>query len=124
MLEISMILMFWFATKHFVADFLLQPAFMHQNKGTYGHKGGLAHALVHVWMTAIILMFFGLLNPTLFIYILVAEFIVHYHIDWAKMNINKKMGWGANTHAEFWYLTGFDQYLHMLTYIVIIAVIL
>jgi len=115
-----LVLMFWFTTKHFVADFLLQPAFMHQNKGTYGHVGGIAHAVVHVWMTTIILMFLGT-NPVLFVSIIAAEFVVHYHIDWAKMNINKKMGWGANTHAEFWYLTGFDQYLHALTYIVIIG---
>ena len=117
--------MFWFMTKHFVADFLLQPAFMHQNKGTYGHWGGLTHAGLHIWLTTLILVYVAdnAFWPSIFFPVLIAEFVVHYHIDWAKMNINKKMGWGANTHAEFWYLTGFDQYLHMITYVVIIGYI-
>lgn len=45
------------------------------------------------------------------------DFVIHYHIDWAKMNLNAKMGWGANTHEEFWWLLGLDQFLHALTYV-------
>jgi hypothetical protein len=47
--------------------------------------------------------------------------VAHYHIDWAKTNINAKMGWGPTTHDEFWWLLGLDQLLHSLTYIVIIG---
>lgn len=126
--DVTLVLVFLFMTKHFVADFLLQPAFMHQNKGTYGHFGGIVHAGIHSLFTAFVLlvfMFFEVveISATTINVIVLAEFVVHYHIDWAKMNINKRMGWGANTHAEFWYLTGFDQYLHMLTYVVIIAAV-
>lgn len=49
--------------------------------------------------------------------------IIHYHIDWAKMNLNAKMGWGPKTHEEFWWLLGIDQYLHALTYIGLIALV-
>ena len=48
------------------------------------------------------------------------EFLLHYHIDWAKMSLNRKMGWGATTHNEFWVLLGVDQLLHQLTYILLI----
>lgn len=46
--------------------------------------------------------------------------MIHYHIDWAKMNLNAKMGWGPTTHEQFWALLGFDQYLHALTYLGIV----
>lgn len=125
----AVLVMFWFIFKHFIADFMMQPAFMHQNKGTYGHYGGIVHAGFHSVWTAFGLLAFmatGLLDisETTITLIVLAEFVVHYHIDWAKMNINKKMGWGANTHAEFWYLTGFDQFLHMLTYVIILEIVI
>ena len=53
-----------------------------------------------------------------------ADAVLHYHIDWAKMNINKKMGWGPTTHEEFWWLTGLDQFLHALTYIGLVATVI
>jgi hypothetical protein len=48
---------------------------------------------------------------------------LHYHIDWAKMNINKQCGWKADTHEEFWWLLGVDQLLHALTYIGLVALV-
>jgi hypothetical protein len=33
------------------------------------------------------------------------------------------MGWSANTHEQFWWLLGLDQYLHALTYIGLIATV-
>ncbi len=50
-------------------------------------------------------------------FIAIAEFGIHYHTDWLKMNINKYFGWGATTHNEFWVLLGVDQLIHSLTYI-------
>jgi hypothetical protein len=57
------------------------------------------------------------------IYFFLADGVIHYHIDWAKMNLNARLGWGANTHEQFWWLLGLDQYLHALTYIVLIAMV-
>ena len=57
------------------------------------------------------------------IYFFFADTFIHYHIDWAKMNLNARMGWGANTHEQFWWLLGLDQYLHALTYIGLIAMV-
>ena len=101
--------------KHFVADFLYQPPYQWKNKGTYGHWGGLVHTGQHVLLTVLILVLFGIgLVPVAVI--AVGEAIVHYHTDWAKMNINAHYGWGATTHNEFWILTGLDQLIHALTY--------
>lgn len=102
--------------KHFVADFLYQPPYQWQNKGTYGHWGGLVHTGQHVVLTTLILLAFGIATP-LVASIAVLEFVIHYHTDWAKMNINKHFGWGATTHNEFWILTGLDQLVHALTYL-------
>lgn len=113
--------------KHFVFDFLYQPPYQWMNKGTYGHLGGILHALQHAVGTAVVLVFAApqtmLDYPHLLLQVPLAEAALHYHIDWAKMNLNKKMGWGANTHSQFWMLLGLDQLLHSLTYVGIVGVI-
>lgn len=108
--------------KHFIADFLYQPPYQWQNKGTFGHPGGLVHAGQHAFLTAAIVWWFV---PALIYALVIAagEFVIHYVVDWAKMNINKAKGWGANTHNEFWILLGVDQLLHSLTYIAIAAIV-
>lgn len=101
--------------KHFLADFAYQPPYQWQNKGKYGHPGGLAHTGQHVVLTAIILALFSV-PLSIVAAIAVFEAIIHYHTDWAKMNINAYFGWGAKTHSQFWVLTGLDQLIHALTY--------
>lgn len=101
--------------KHFVFDFLYQPPYQWQNKGTYGHWGGLVHSGQHMLASFVILLFFA--SVPLAALIALGEFIIHYHMDWFKMNLNKRKGWTATTHSEFWILTGFDQFVHSLTYI-------
>ena len=105
--------------KHFIWDFWYQPPFMWKNKGTFGHWGGLVHSGIHAATTFFILCFYTL--STVAIALAMFEFVVHYLTDYAKMNINRAKGWGATTHNEFWQLTGFDQLVHQLTYVVILA---
>lgn len=107
--------------KHFIFDFYYQPPYMWQNKGTFGHMGGIVHSGLHAIATFAILLFFT--APVVALAAMVFEFIVHYWTDYAKMNINRIKGWGATTHNEFWQLTGFDQLVHQLTYVVILAMI-
>jgi hypothetical protein len=113
------ILLTLFGIKHFVVDFLLQRKYQYSNKGKYGHPGGLLHAGLHGIATWLCLVYF----TPLAILLAVADTVAHYHIDWAKTNINEKMGWAPNTHEEFWWLLGLDQFLHYLTYVTIIAVV-
>ena len=93
--------------KHFICDFVLQYPRHYLNKGTYGKWGGIEHALIHGVATAIIL------NPLLGL----IDALIHYHIDWAKMSINKKMGWKPDNSEHFWTFLGLDQLLHYLTYV-------
>lgn len=103
-------------TKHLVVDWILQPPWMWKNKGTYGHIGGIAHAAFNAVFTGLC---FLLITDNILPIILI-DFLAHYHIDWAKMNITRLTKWGPTTHPEFWWLTGFDQYLHQATYIFLI----
>ena len=41
--------------------------------------------------------------------------VIHYHIDWAKMNAGKHYNLKADNSEWFWILLGFDQFLHHLT---------
>lgn len=107
-----------FIVKHTIADFIYQPEFQWKNKGTYGHPGGIVHSLQHVALSAIIMGFIGVIFPWLLLF----EFLVHYHTDWLKMNLNKHFGWKAETHSQFWILTGLDQMIHMLTYVAMVFV--
>ena len=104
--------------KHFIWDFWYQPPFMWQNKGTFGHIGGIVHSGLHAATTFAIMLFF--VGTGLAALLAFFEFVVHYLTDWAKMNINRVKGWSATTHNEFWQLTGFDQLVHQLTYVAII----
>ena len=108
-----------FGIKHFIVDFLLQRKYQYSNKGTYGHPGGILHAVLHGVATALVLWLFADINWILMM--MAFDAFLHYHIDWAKTNINKHYGWTATTHDEFWWLLGLDQLLHWLTYVVIIG---
>ena len=100
--------------KHFFVDFPFQTKYQWSNKGTYGHCGGLLHAFLHgIFTVACLHWFIG--DVAFFIGLLDA--VIHYHVDWIKMNLNTKMGWSATTHEEFWWLLGLDQLIHGLTYV-------
>lgn len=102
--------------KHLVVDFFLQTEYQWKNKGTFGHPGGILHSGLHVVATVLILLLYGIAAKLLLI-IAAVEFIVHYMVDWAKMNLNTRMGWAPTSHKQFWDLLGADQFLHQLTYL-------
>jgi hypothetical protein len=104
--------------KHFIIDFPLQTRYQWSNKGTYGHPGGVLHAALHGLGTGLILLYFTG-NGSLAVLLAALDMIVHYHIDLAKMQINARMGW-TPANSNFWVLLGLDQFLHQLTYIVIV----
>ena len=75
---------------------------------------------MHIISSSLIFSF--VTTPLLAICLGVADFLLHYHIDWAKMNLNKKLGYGPTTHEQFWWLLGLDQLLHALTYLGLTAI--
>lgn len=108
--------------KHTVADFYLQTAYQYLNKGTYGHPGGLIHAGIHVALTPLVYFVLAPASVLLALGVAAGEFLVHYHTDWLKEQINRREGWTVNDH-KFWSLLGTDQLVHGLTYLAIVAVL-
>jgi Protein of unknown function (DUF3307) len=115
------LLMLALFTKHLLADFAWQTPKMVAEKGTYGASGGLHHSSIHGALTVFVLCFFLPFGGAL-AYGLI-DGIVHYHIDWAKININKKYKYTVED-AKFWWWLGVDQFLHQLTYLVMVVFIL
>jgi hypothetical protein len=107
--------------KHFIFDFVLQrPYSFFQNKGVYGHPAGIIHAGLHGLgsIPAILIM-----PPGFWIgaAIVVGEFIIHYHIDWTKEQVNRRHKLNA---ADQSLALGIDQLAHQLTYVAILWVLM
>ena len=108
-----------FQVKHFVCDFVLQTAYLYRNKGIYGRPAGFIHAGLHAFgsLPAILLLS---REPALIAVILAVEFLIHYHVDWLKLYIDKHFRLGIN-QSLYWAVFGADQLLHQLTYLGILA---
>ena len=105
-----------FIVKHFVVDFLLQTPYQYQNKHILGHPGGILHSFLHGITSWVILgIIFEFFNSIIVVAVVV-EFILHYFIDFFKMNFNIKYNL-TPMNPKFWYVLGFDQLLHYLTYL-------
>ena len=113
------ILLALFGIKHFFADFVLQKAYMVKDKGTYGAPGGIHHAGIHATGTFIVLMLV-ISHTALVIPLALLDGVIHYHIDWAKQQLNRDL---TVKDDMWWALFGLDQALHYLTYVGIIYVI-
>ncbi|MBO6853500.1 MAG: DUF3307 domain-containing protein [Marivivens sp.] len=116
-----LVLVLAFLIKHFIADFVLQTAWMVRTKGRYGHIGGLIHTGIHLVCSGLILAYFGF-GFLIAALLLLGEGIIHYHVDWAKDQITSRRGYDPSSHM-FWILTGLDQLIHYLTYLAMIALL-
>ena len=112
-------------TKNLVFDFIYQPPYMYENKGTFGHMGGIAHAGLHsiasIAVLAAALVLAGApVNEAVMgglLLLVVAEFVIHYLMDWWKMWWNARQGYRPDNSAKYWHWLGVDQYVHNLTYV-------
>lgn len=109
--------------KHLLADFVLQSGWIVRNKGIYGHPGGLVHAGLHALLSLGAMLWLGPLMPATALTIALGEMIVHYHIDWSKDKLIKRMGTDPS-EWRYWVVTGADQFAHQLTYVAMLALIL
>jgi Protein of unknown function (DUF3307) len=102
--------------KHFICDGPLQTKAMVDAKSVYGAKLGLVHSGLHGIGTY---MVFALVSPLAGV-LAIADFVIHYHIDFAKENIVKAQGW-AFKDAQFWWALSADQMLHQFTYLALVG---
>lgn len=116
-MDLGLAIVLMLTIKHFVADFVIQTDWMIAEKGSYGKVGGIVHAAVHGFFTLAILIVFA---PWAAVYWAFVDFVLHYHIDWAKMKVGEKYGY-TPADKQFWVWIGVDQMLHYLTYILIAA---
>jgi hypothetical protein len=116
-----LVALLYLQVKHFICDYPLQTHYQLANKGTYGHPGGFIHAGIHAVFTIPV---FLIMTPTFLVglAIIVAEFILHYHIDWTKQQVMARAGW-VEADREFWWGIGADQFVHHVTYLGIVTVL-
>src|SRR5262245_3773575 len=120
-IALLMIVIAMLTVKHVIFDFFLQTLASIKNKRIYGHPDGLIHAGGHAAGTC--LAFFVITPPLgMAVGIVVAEIILHYHLDWVKEVIGYR--WKLQPDQRlFWWAFGIDQGLHHLTYVGITAVL-
>jgi len=107
--------------KHFLFDFVFQRPYQFLNKGTYGHPGGILHAGLHAVGSIPALL---IASPGLWlgVALIAGEFVIHYHLDWAKEQLHKRFNLGNNGSGHF-FLLGSDQMLHQFTYLGMAAIL-
>jgi hypothetical protein len=107
--------------KHWYIDFVNQSAEEIVGKGIYGNVHGIMHSLKHGIGTGLVIWLF-ISEPLMAIMLGVIDFALHYHIDWAKININKRWNYTAQD-PQFWAWLGADQLAHSLTYLGLVWII-
>ena len=114
--ESVLLIVFYLNAKHIIADFFLQNAYQIMNKGRYGHPGGLLHAAIHAVLSAPVLIMLPEAAFAAGVVLLVAEFVVHYHVDWSKELFGYILDIAPNSAAH-WRAFGMDQLAHLWTYV-------
>ena len=114
-------LLFLLQLKHLFADFYLQTPRMLRGRGVYLHMGRAQHAGVHSVGSLVAMVLVGVPVKVAFLVALV-EWVVHFHIDWAKGRWSDHTGHGPD-QAGYWRAFGFDQALHQWTYLVMVWVV-
>jgi hypothetical protein len=115
----AMFLIFLLFSKHFFIDHPFQTDYQRNHKHIYAHWGGILHSLLHGLVTGIILMFF-ISNPWVIVGLAMFDIVAHYHIDWIFSNFMERTGWSPQCDKEYWWFKGLSQYLHAVTYILIV----
>lgn len=127
-MELMLLFLLFMLYKHLLCDWFFQPAWMAFRKHSLRNKEAHMHAGINALGTLIVLAAFfetgvlsiGLIGIGLLI---LAEYLIHMLIDAAKMNLNYKMNWKCDNSEAFWKVTGADQFLHLVWFLLVAAVI-
>ncbi len=116
----ALLLLVLLQVKHLFADFFLQTPRMLNGRDIYLHFGRAEHSALHAILSFLALVLFG--GPLVFCLVLsAAEFLVHYHIDWAKGH-HAAVTKSSHSDPGYWRAFGVDQMMHQLTYVAMIWV--
>ncbi|HEY8949006.1 MAG TPA: DUF3307 domain-containing protein [Rhizomicrobium sp.] len=115
MIEPVLLALLIFQIKHFLCDFVLQTYNQVKTKGIYLHFGGITHAGLHS-IGSIPALLVLTRTPFVVLPLLLGEFLVHYHIDWAKSQIDGRLRLN-DTNSLYWTIFGSDQLVHQATYL-------
>lgn len=107
--------------KHYLADFVLQSDWMARGKerATGWLRPLLAHAGCHALATLLVAL---AVAPRLW-WLALVDYAIHFAVDRAKAVVGRRAGWSP-ANVRFWWLLGFDQMLHGLTDIGLVAALL
>lgn len=124
---LTILAVFLFNAKHLVVDFFLQNRFpyMWQNKHLLLHPGGWLHAGSHGLGSMLVLGFLSSFSPGWIFPALIVclwETFAHFFIDFTKMNIGRYFDWRPESSPHFWDLLGIDQFLHQVTYLIMLLI--
>jgi hypothetical protein len=113
--EPILLAMLIFQIKHFLCDFVLQNSYQVTNKGTYLHPAGVLHAGLHITGSLPALWILTHSYPLIGA-LLLGEFLIHYHTDWTKSQIDRRLRLN-DQNSLYWMIFGSDQLVHQLTYV-------
>ena len=119
-MELETIILFALVCKHALADLGMQSFRPIAQKQFYFNKGLHLHSFDHGAFTFVVLLFF--LNPITAFLLALLDYICHWHIDFIKSNVVKKLGI-EKTGNTFWRIQTIDQILHYSTYMLIVFLI-
>ena len=110
-----------FQLKHFLCDFVLQTQSQIDAKSHYGHPGGVVHAGLHCLGSLPALLILSA-RPLPIGGLLIGEFLIHYHSDWAKARVDRRYAL-MNAQARYWMVFGLDQLIHQMTYVAMVFLV-
>jgi hypothetical protein len=114
-LDVIFLALLLFQIKHFLFDFAFQTTWQVRHKGEYLHLAGITHAGLHA-LGSIPALYVLTKVPMLITGFAVLEFLLHYHIDWIKSQIDRRLK-PSHTSSLYWTIFGIDQLAHQLTYL-------
>jgi hypothetical protein len=119
MLSSILFLLVLFQLKHWYLDFAAQTKEEIQYKGIYSDWRGITHSVKHGLGTFLCLwVVTGWYDVELALLVGIIDMVLHYHIDWYKMNFGCK----DIADPKFWNHLGLDQMAHQLCYISYIGI--
>jgi len=107
--------------KHFVADFVLQTNWI--ARGKERRTGWSAPLAIHVLIHAAFALAIALAVAPRLWWLAFVDLVVHAAIDRGKSLVAQWGRWDT-TNAKFWWLLGFDQFLHQVTNVMLAAALL